>query len=49
MEHSLLLSLIDEFAFKDGGGRYITIQRYSGRILCVVKRVTLFLTEPLVL
>ena len=49
IEHSLKLCLIDEFVLKDGGGRYITIPRFSGKILCVVKRVTLLLTESLVL
>jgi hypothetical protein len=49
MEHLLLLGLIDEFALKDEGGRYVTIPRFSANILCVVKRVTLLLTESLVL
>jgi len=49
MEHLLLLSLIDEFAFKDGGGRYITIPRFSATNLCVVQWVTLLLIESLVL
>jgi len=43
------LSLIDEFVLKDGGGRYITIPRFSTKNLRAVKQVTLLLTESLVL